>query len=79
MPKRTIVVRTRDKPWYDDRCALARRAKQRVYKVWSRSRSQADWEEYRVARGRTQLVYRDIERPFTDRSKLLLTNVQNSR
>ena len=47
--KRTIVVKTGDKPWFDDWC-LAHRAKQRAYRVWSRSRTQADWEEYKVAR-----------------------------
>ena len=50
---RTIVLRTRNKPWFDDRCALAHHAKQRAYRMWSRSRTQADWEGYRVARRRT--------------------------
>ena len=54
VPKRTIVVRTRDKPWFDDRCPLTHCAKQRTYRVRGRNRTQADWEEYRVARRRTQ-------------------------
>ena len=29
--KRTIVVKTGDKPWFDDRCVLVHRAKQRAY------------------------------------------------
>ena len=41
VPRWTIAVRTGDKPLYDDRCVLAYRAKQRAYRVWSRSRSQA--------------------------------------
>ena len=44
------MVRTRDKPWSDDLCALIHRAKQRKYRVWSHSRTQADWEENRAAR-----------------------------
>ena len=31
--KRTIVVRPRDRPWFHDRCALPRCAKQRAYTV----------------------------------------------
>ena len=37
--------------------------------------TQADREEYRVARRRAQLVYEDAERAFTEWSKLLLMNV----
>ena len=79
VPKRTIVVRARDKPWFDGQCALAHCEKQRAYKVCSRSRTQADWEEHRVMLRRAQLVYGDAERSFTERSKSLLTNTPNSR
>ena len=72
-PKRTIAVRMGDKPWLDDRCVLAHRAKQRAYRAWSRSRTQIDWQEYRVARC-APLVCKDAERSFTERSKSLLTN-----
>ena len=68
------MVRTRDKPWFANRCFLAHRAKQRAYRVWSRSRM-----KYTVARRRGQLVYEDAERAFTKRSKSLLTNAQNPR
>ena len=60
VPKQTIVARTGDKPWFVDRCVLAHRAKQRAYRV-GRSRTQADWEGYRLARRRAQLVYEDVE------------------
>ena len=42
VPRRTIVIRPEDKPWLDDRCLLAHRVKQRGYRVWSRSKTQAD-------------------------------------
>ena len=58
-PKLTIVARTGDKPCFDDWCVLACRGKQRAYRVWNRSRMQADWEEYTVARRRDQLDYED--------------------
>ena len=63
------MVKTGETPLFDDRCVLAHRAKQRAYRVWSWSRSQADWKEYRVARRRAQLVYEDAERVFKERSK----------
>ena len=47
--------------------------------MWSRSRTQADWEEYRVEPHRAQQVYGDAERAFTKWSKSLLTNAPNFR
>ena len=64
--KRTVGVKTGDKPWCDDRCVLAHRLKQRAYRLWSRSRTQAVCEEYRVIRRGAQLVYEDTERTFTE-------------
>ena len=55
VPKRTIMFRTRDKSWFNDPCDLAHRVKQRVYRVWRRSKTQANWEEYTVARHHAQL------------------------
>ena len=40
--KQILVVRTDDKPWFDDRCVLAHSAKQRAYRMWSCSKTQAD-------------------------------------
>ena len=34
VPKQTVVVRSGNKPWFDDRCVLAHRAMQRAYRVW---------------------------------------------
>ena len=73
------MVRTGDKPWFEDRCALAHRAKQRAYRLWSRSKMQAIWEEYRVARHHAHLVSEDAKRAFTEWSKSLLMNTQNPR
>ena len=42
VPMRTIVVTTGNKPWFYDQWVLAHRAKQGAYRVWSRSRMQAD-------------------------------------
>ena len=77
VPKQTVVVRTVDKPWFDDPCALAHRAKHSAYRVWCCSRIQADWEEYRVALRYAQHEYVEAERAFNGRSKALLTNSLN--
>ena len=69
VPKRTVMVRTRDKPWFVDRYVFARRAKHRAYRVWSRSRMQANWEEYRVACCYAQRLYVKAERPFNERAQ----------
>ena len=67
--KQTIVLKSsNDKPWFDYRCALAHRANQRAYRMWSHSRSQTVWSSI-VARRRAQLVFGYAERAFTERSK----------
>ena len=55
--KLMIVVRSGNKLWFDDRCVVVYRAKQRAYRVWTSSRTQDDWELYRVARCHAQHVY----------------------
>ena len=67
------MVRTGDKACFDDRCALARRAKQRICRVWSRSRMQADWKEYQGVRRKVQLVSINAERAFTECSQSPVT------
>ena len=79
VPKQIIVGETGDRPWFDDRCVLAHHAKQREYRVWSRSWTQADWEEYRMARRQAQPVCEDTKRAFTEPSKSLLTKAPNQR
>ena len=64
VPKRTIVARRDNKSWFHNRCILVHRAKQRVYEVWNRSKMQANWKEYGVARRHARLVYEDAERLF---------------
>ena len=69
VPKRTLAVITGDKPWFDDRCVLAHRAEQRACRVWSRTRTQADWEWHRVARRYVQHAYVEAERAFIEWSR----------
>ena len=71
------MVRTGNKPWFDDQCILAHCAKQRAYRVGSCSRMQAGWKKHRGARHHAQLIYEDAERLFMERSKSLLTNAPN--
>ena len=54
--KRTIGVRIGDKSWFHDRCGLSHRVKQRSHRGWSRIKTLADWEEYRLACCPDQLV-----------------------
>ena len=61
VPKRTIVVRTDEEPWFEDWCVSAYFAKQTAYRMWSLSRTQADWVEYRLARRYAQLLHVDAE------------------
>ena len=66
VPKRTIVVRTGNKSWFDNRRVLAHRAKQRTYKAWRRSRTQIDWEENLVASHHAQHVSVETKQAFNE-------------
>ena len=52
------MVRTGDRPWFVNWCVLAHRAKQRAYRVWSRSKTQADFDECRVAHSCNSVRFR---------------------
>ena len=56
---------------------IAHCAKQRACRVWSRSRTQTEWEEYTVTRRHAQLIYEDVQRAFTEQSKSLFMNAPN--
>ena len=45
VPKRTIVAITDEKSWVENRRVLTQHAKERAYTAWSRSKTQATWEE----------------------------------
>ena len=68
-----------NKLWFDDRCVLAHRAKQRVYRMLSSGKTQADWEVYRVARCRAQHVDVEAEKAFDERSRALLADAPSPR
>ena len=73
-PRETIIGLMTGVSWLNSE-------KQRTYTVWSRSKSkiQADWEEYRMARCHILHVYVKAERVFDERSKELLTYTPNPR
>ena len=71
------MVRSGNKPWCDDQCVLAYRAKQRAHRAWSSSKTQADWKACRVARRHAQQVYVEAEQAFDGRSRALLANASS--
>ena len=73
VPKRTIVVRTGNKPYFDNQCILAHCAKQWTYRVWSRSKMRVDFEGYRVTRRHAHHMCEEAEQAFNERNKTLLT------
>ena len=38
-PKRVMLIRSRDKPWFDAECRRAYELKQRAFSAWRRNRS----------------------------------------
>ena len=62
VPSRTLRRRLRDKPWFNDNCRRAYRAKQQAYRRWTRGgRDQSLWDEYLVLRSEASSVYAEAE------------------
>ena len=44
VPTKVILVRNKDKPWFDDQCRHAFGLKQEAHLQWTRDRSRVNWE-----------------------------------
>ena len=70
-------MRNKDKPWFDDQCRRAFGLKQEAHLRWTRDRSLVTWEEFVRYHVRANETYSEAKRPFSDRNRDVLMNVQS--
>ena len=46
VPTKVILVRNKDKPWFNDDCRLALDIKQAAHLRWTRDRSRDNWDQF---------------------------------
>lgn len=51
-PKKTIIIRPRDKPWYDSLLRKTMRIRDRLRKIALRTNNDADWTKFRHVRNK---------------------------
>ena len=67
-----ILVRNKDKPWFDDQCRLAFDLKQVAHLRWTHNHSRVDWEEFVRCEVRANLTSSEVRRLFSVRRMDLL-------
>ena len=77
VPTKVIRVRNKDKPWFDDLCRQAFGLKQETHHRWTRDRSRVNWKEFVHCQVRTNEIYSEVKRQFSDRNRDVLMNVQS--
>ena len=57
VPTRNIKFRSQSKPWFNDECQRAKRAKDVAYRKWTRDRTRSNFESYTSQRQLTERIY----------------------
>ena len=66
IPSWVIKLRIKDKAWFNEDCKRANLAKQEVYQLWRRNRSDITWNNYVNLRNAAQETYAAAEKEYND-------------
>ena len=77
VPTKTIRLRNKDKPWFDDQCRYAFGLKQEAHLRWTLDRSRVNWEEFVHCQVRADETYSEAKRQFSARNRDVLMNAQS--
>ena len=77
VPTKIILVRNKDKPWFDDLCGRAFDLMQEAHLRWTRDRSQVNWEEFVRCQVIANETYWEAKHQFSVRNINVLMNVQS--
>ena len=75
MPRKTILFRTNDQPWFDESCRRAHHHKQTLFHVWRRSRSQLNYQNFSEARREANRIFHEAEKRYNQKLKTQLQEV----
>ena len=70
VPTKVILVRNKDKPWFNDDCRLAFDITQGAHLRWTRDRSRVNWDEFVHYQRRANVVYAEAMRQFSQTMKV---------
>ena len=73
VPTKVIIVRNKDKPWFDDQCTHAFGLKLKAHLRWTRDRSRVNWEEFVRYQMRANETYSEDKGQFNDRNSPLIS------
>ena len=74
---KVILVRNKDKPWFDDQCRHAFGLKQEAHLRWTRDRSRVNWKKFVRCQGRANETYSEAKSQFSDKNRDVLINVDS--
>ena len=77
VPTKTIRIRNKDKPWFDDQCRRAFDLKQEAHLRWTRDRSRVNLEKFVRCQVRATETYSETKHQFSVRNIDVLMNVQS--
>lgn len=75
---KTIIVRPRDKPWMSNEIRRSIRKRNRLLKIYSRTKSMHSWERYRVQRNLVVSLIRVAKRNYDIKLNQILCDPQTS-
>ena len=77
VPTKVILVRNKDKSWFDDQCRHAFGLKQEAHLRWTRDRSRVNWEEFVRCQVRGNETCSEDKRQYSARNNDVLMNAQS--
>ena len=75
IPRKTILLRTNDQPWFDESCRRAHHRKQTLFHVWRRNRSQLNYLNFSEARRDANRIFHEAEKRYNQKLKTQLQEV----
>ena len=75
IPRKTILLRTNDQPWFDESCRRAHHRKQTLFHVWRRNRSQLNYLNFSEVRREANRIFHEAEKRYNQKLKTQLQEV----
>ena len=75
VPRKTIKIRTNDKPWFDDTCRRAYHEKQTRFNAWRRNKTRDNYESFVESRRLAKGIFNAAEKRYKESLKRKLDEI----
>ena len=75
IPRKTILLRTNNQPWFEESCRRAHHCKQTLFHVWRHNRSQLNYLNFLEARRDANRIFHEAEKRYNQKLKTQLQEV----